>query len=54
MKRLFLAVLGLALVAGTAAADDKHPVVVMETSMGPVKIELDGDKAPVTVANFLG
>jgi peptidyl-prolyl cis-trans isomerase B (cyclophilin B) len=29
-------------------------VVVMETSLGTVKIELDGDKAPLTVANFLG
>lgn len=28
--------------------------VVMETSLGTLKIELDGDKAPVTVANFLG
>ena len=27
--------------------------VVMETSLGTIKIELDGDKAPVTVANFL-
>jgi peptidyl-prolyl cis-trans isomerase B (cyclophilin B) len=27
--------------------------VVMETSLGTLKIELDGDKAPVTVANFL-
>jgi peptidyl-prolyl cis-trans isomerase B (cyclophilin B) len=27
--------------------------VVMETSLGPIKIELDGDKAPTTVANFL-
>jgi peptidyl-prolyl cis-trans isomerase B (cyclophilin B) len=27
--------------------------VIMETSLGRVKIELDGDKAPVTVANFL-
>jgi len=53
MKRLFLAVLGLALVAGTAAADDKHPVVVMETSMGTIKIELNAEKAPVTVQNFL-
>jgi len=25
----------------------------METSLGTVKIELDGDKAPLTVANFL-
>jgi peptidyl-prolyl cis-trans isomerase B (cyclophilin B) len=28
-------------------------LVVMETSLGTMKIELDGDKAPVTVANFL-
>ncbi len=27
--------------------------VVMETSMGTIKIQLDGDKAPVTVQNFL-
>jgi cyclophilin family peptidyl-prolyl cis-trans isomerase len=28
--------------------------VLMQTSLGPITIELDGDKAPVTVANFLG
>jgi peptidyl-prolyl cis-trans isomerase B (cyclophilin B) len=28
-------------------------LVVMETSLGPITLELDGDKAPVTVANFL-
>ncbi|HMF11456.1 MAG TPA: peptidylprolyl isomerase [Gemmataceae bacterium] len=28
--------------------------VVMETSLGTIGIELDGDKAPVTVQNFLG
>ena len=27
--------------------------VLIETSLGPIKVELDGDKAPVTVANFL-
>jgi len=27
--------------------------VVMETSLGTVTIELDGDKAPISVANFL-
>lgn len=31
----------------------KNPVVVMETSMGTVKIELYPDKAPDTVKNFL-
>jgi peptidyl-prolyl cis-trans isomerase A (cyclophilin A) len=29
------------------------PVVVMETSKGTIKIELDADKAPITVKNFL-
>jgi cyclophilin family peptidyl-prolyl cis-trans isomerase len=28
-------------------------VVVMDTSLGSVTIELDGDKAPLSVANFL-
>jgi cyclophilin family peptidyl-prolyl cis-trans isomerase len=27
--------------------------VVMETSLGTIKLELDGDKAPITAANFL-
>jgi peptidyl-prolyl cis-trans isomerase B (cyclophilin B) len=29
------------------------PVVIMKTSMGDIKIELDPEKAPVTVKNFL-
>ena len=44
-------------VKGPAAnSDDKVPkkvVVVMETSMGTIEIELNGDKAPITVKNFL-
>ncbi len=35
------------------APEGPNPVVVMETSMGTVKIELFQDKAPITVANFL-
>jgi cyclophilin family peptidyl-prolyl cis-trans isomerase len=31
----------------------KHPVVVMETNMGAIEIELNQEKAPITVANFL-
>jgi len=35
------------------AADAKNPVVVMETSMGTIKIQLDDAHAPNTVKNFL-
>jgi peptidyl-prolyl cis-trans isomerase A (cyclophilin A) len=41
------------LVAGTARAEGKNPMVLMSTSMGDIKIELYEDKAPVTVKNFL-
>jgi cyclophilin family peptidyl-prolyl cis-trans isomerase len=34
-------------------ADAKNPVVVMETSMGTIKIQLDDGRAPITVKNFL-
>ena len=51
MKKFLLATLALGAVAiGARAA---NPVVVMETSMGTIKIELFADKAPITVKNFL-
>ncbi len=52
MRSLFLSLL-LCFSAFTNAAENANPVVVMETSMGTVKIELFADKAPITVANFL-
>lgn len=33
--------------------DPMHPVVLIETSLGSIKVELDREKAPVTVNNFL-
>jgi peptidyl-prolyl cis-trans isomerase A (cyclophilin A) len=52
-----LALIVLCAVSGggaTARADDKDkPVVVLDTSMGPITIELDRAKAPITVDNFL-
>src|ERR1700722_11618612 len=52
MRSLLLATLAaVAVTAGTATA--ANPVVVMETSMGTIKIELFEDKAPITVKNFL-
>ena len=32
---------------------DTNPVVLMETSHGAIKIELDAENAPITTANFL-
>ncbi|OHB33803.1 MAG: peptidyl-prolyl cis-trans isomerase A [Desulfuromonadaceae bacterium GWC2_58_13] len=32
---------------------EKNPVVQMQTSMGDITIELDAEKAPITVKNFL-
>ncbi len=34
-------------------ADPKHPVVVIDTSPGRITVELDADKAPFSVKNFL-
>lgn len=48
--------LGLLLVANLALAsadDDLFPVVVMETSKGTIKVELNRRSAPLTVAHFL-
>jgi cyclophilin family peptidyl-prolyl cis-trans isomerase len=36
-----------------AQSDDKHPVVILDTSYGPITIELDREKAPITVENFM-
>jgi cyclophilin family peptidyl-prolyl cis-trans isomerase len=55
MNRLTVLVLGT-LILATAGADDKvpaHPYVEMETSEGTIRLELDGLRAPLTVANFL-
>jgi len=51
MKLILLAVCVLGVVATTARA--ANPVVVMETSLGNIKVELFEDKAPITVKNFL-
>src|SRR5438128_2130142 len=38
---------------GEDPSDKDNPVVVMETSMGTVKMELFAKKAPISVENFL-
>lgn len=52
MKRMLAAALSFVLLASTVQAAD-NPVVVMETSLGTIKIELNAEKAPITVKNFL-
>jgi cyclophilin family peptidyl-prolyl cis-trans isomerase len=48
--------IGLSLVSGEGAAaadDDKHPIVVLNTTAGEIVLQLDAEKAPKTVANFM-
>ena len=47
-----LALVTLALTPAVFAAG-KNPVVVMETSLGTIKLELEPQKAPISVKNFL-
>ncbi|HLW63821.1 MAG TPA: peptidylprolyl isomerase [Gemmataceae bacterium] len=44
---------GLVTLLAASASEAANPVVVMDTSYGPIKIELFEDKAPITVKNFL-
>lgn len=57
MFRKFIVALSLCLLGATAAvaADQaaKNPVVVLETSMGNIKVELFQKEAPLSVKNFL-
>lgn len=55
MNRVLAALPVIACLAGacSAPAAEKNPVVAIDTSFGPVKVELYPDKAPVTVQNFL-
>ncbi len=41
--------------SGVAAKkfDSKYPEVVLETTLGPITLRLDAEKAPLTVGNFL-
>ncbi len=56
IKRLLLCTLAgclLGLPACSSSSASSSPVVVMDTSMGPIKIQLYPDEAPITVKNFL-
>jgi peptidyl-prolyl cis-trans isomerase A (cyclophilin A) len=57
LSLLTVVVLGLAAslsLAAVGAQDDaKKPVVVLDTSFGAIAVELDPERAPITVKNFL-
>jgi cyclophilin family peptidyl-prolyl cis-trans isomerase len=52
VNRVLFWTVAAGLLAATAARA-ANPVVVIETSMGPIKVELLEDKSPITVKNFL-
>ena len=38
---------------GKPAPDPKHPVLLIETGLGNITVQLDAEKAPLTASNFL-
>ena len=54
MNRVACVVLAVAVIAGVAVAEGANPQVRVETNKGVIVMELDADKAPKTVENFLG
>src|SRR5437899_11059529 len=56
LRLALLSLLGILLtlpLGGCMAPETPNPVVVIDTSMGAIKVELFADKAPITVKNFL-
>jgi peptidyl-prolyl cis-trans isomerase A (cyclophilin A) len=52
----FVLGVGASLLSSTEAAaadDEKHPIVVLDTTAGEIVLQLDAEKAPKTVANFM-
>jgi len=55
MRRLLAIATSLLILLGaTTAAFADNPKVLIQTNKGPITVELDSDKAPATVENFLG
>ena len=52
LKRLALAACSMLLAGQLLAADNPH--VLLTTSLGEIELELDAEKAPISVENFLG
>jgi peptidyl-prolyl cis-trans isomerase A (cyclophilin A) len=59
MRKVFVFLFTAALLSSTVAAQapapkSNHPTAIIETSKGTITCELFPDKAPITVANFIG
>ena len=50
---IFLVSVAMVVSPAESGAGEENPVVLMETSLGNITIELDQVKAPITVKNFL-
>lgn len=53
IERWLLSLCTILAVDFVSAAQSPNPVVVIETSLGAIKVELFADKAPITVKSFL-
>ena len=53
MHRLALAMILVGAASTAMAGDGMHPRVKMETSLGDIVLELDAEKTPITVLNFI-
>jgi len=54
MRTILISALAVTMLVGAGVIHAKdNPVIVMETTEGPITIELYPDKAPITVQNFM-
>jgi peptidyl-prolyl cis-trans isomerase A (cyclophilin A) len=53
LRSIACSVISLAILLVTTAAAQSNPVVVIETSLGNITVELYQDEAPISVENFL-
>ena len=53
MKLLVRFIVGTLMIVGVAFAQQRNPVVIVDTDKGVIEIEVDAAKAPITAANFL-
>src|SRR5215510_15488348 len=53
MQRFIITAFLMTTAPTIAIAQSANPVVVIDTSLGAIKVELFADKAPLTVKNFL-